>query len=202
MAETAAPKTAKKTVKKTAKKTTKKAAPKKTASKTTVKAEVADTKITVTLQGRIEEVRKEAEERIAEIRETLDSAVAEVKAISLDNFRAMDRETLKGYADEAQGAFKASGEKAVASLREINTEILNIVEGNVTEGFKTARAVLAAESVKEAIEIQREFLKAQFEAYAEQVKKIVELAGDRAGDTAAPIGDTAKATWGKFKEAA
>jgi len=200
MAETAAKKT---TAKKTAaKKTTKKAAPKKAATKTTVKAEVADSEVTVTLQGRIEEVRKEAEARITEIRETVEDAVEEVRAISLDNFRAMDRETLKGYADDAQGAFKASGDKAVASLREINTEVLNIVEGNLTEGFKTARAVIAAESVKEAIEIQREFLKAQFEAYAEQVKKIVELSRDRAGDTVEPLGTTAKATWGKFKEAA
>ncbi len=201
MAETAAKKTAAK--KTAAKKTTKKAAPKKAATKkTTVKAEIADTEVTVTLQGRIEDVRKEAEARINEIRETVEDAVEEVRSISLDNFRAMDRETLKGYADEAQGALKVSREKAVASLREINTEVLNIVEGNLTEGFKTARAVLAAESVKEAIEIQREFIKSQFEAYAEQVKKIVELSRDRAGDTVEPIGDTAKSTWGKFKEAA
>lgn len=210
--ETAAKKpAAKKTAKKTAvkKPAAKKTAAKKPAAKKTAAKKPAAKKVeakvveeNITLRARVEELRAQAEERLSDVRENVEDVVAEVREISLDNFRALDRETLKGYADEAQAAFKAAGEAAVTGIREINGEVLSIVEGNVNAGFANARALLAAESLEAAVEIQREFVRSQIETYVEQAKKVAELSVSKSEAVAQPVSSNAKAAWTKFKQAA
>lgn len=176
----------------------KKAAPK---IEATVTAEVSGETV-ADIQVRIADLREQLEDRVADVREAIEGVVEELRALSIDNFRALDRETLGEYAETVQAALNTSGEAAIAGLRDVNTELLNIFEANVAEGFKNARALVAAESVNDAVEIQREFVKAQVEAYRGQAEKVVTLSGERAEAARKPVTAALQASWTKFKNVA
>ncbi|MGB0922410.1 MAG: phasin family protein [Alphaproteobacteria bacterium] len=196
--KTAAKKTAAK--KPAAKKTAaKKPAAKKAAPKVETPEVVAEG---VDLQARVAELREQLEDRVADIREAIEGVVEELRALSIDNIRALDRETLGEYVETVQEALNASGDATVAGLRDVNTELLNIFEANVAEGFKNARALVAAETVRDAVEIQREFVKAQVEAYRGQAEKVVNLSNERAEAARKPVAAALQANWEKFKNVA
>lgn len=206
MAETTAKKpAAKKTAAKkpAAKKAAaKKPAAKKAAPKAAAKKVEAPATEALDLQARVAELREQLEDRVADVREAIEGVVEELRALSIDNIRALDRETLKGYADTVTEALEASRDASVAGIRDVNNELLNILEANVAEGFKNARALIAAENVRDAVEIQREFVKAQVEAYRDQAQKVADLSGERAKAAGKPVASALQANWEKFKKAA
>ena len=79
-------------------------------------------------------------------------------------------------AERGFNAFIEAANKSVAMMPNPTTEIskkaLSITEQNMKSAFEHARRLLYAKDIQEAVQIQTEYLKAQYAAATEQLKEI------------------------------
>lgn len=111
---------------------------------------------------------------------------------------------VKGYEDAAKlgktnvEAFVAAGNVATKGVETLNAEVLSFAKAQYEDNLAAAKALLAAKTLQEVVELQNDFTKSAFEAYAAQVTKMSEAAARIAQDSFAPINAQVQATVEKF----
>jgi phasin len=122
-----------------------------------------------------ENVRKVAEKGVEETR----AAYARVKAA----------------AEEATGSLETSYSTASKGIVEFNTKALEAVRTNTEATFDFINALFNVKSVSEAVTLQSEHARKQYEALSSQTKDLANLAQKVATDAAEPIKATVARTF-------
>lgn len=89
-----------------------------------------------------------------------------------------------GAAQRAAGSFDTSGSTIQESAKEMHLEAMTFAEATVTANFELAQRLLRAKDLEEMTKIQQDFLKQQMAAFADQSRRLIEIAS-RAGGKAA-----------------
>jgi phasin len=88
---------------------------------------------------------------------------------------------------QAQDMVSRSAEVFTSGAREINERALQYTEANVAAGFEVANRLVKAKDLKEALDIQSQYARTQFELYtqqAQELSRIVAVAAQKAQPTA------------------
>ena len=100
---------------------------------------------------------------------------------------------IKGYdqlfsfgKDTAEAMIK-SANAAGKGLETINSEVLSYTRKSVEDGILASKAIMAAKSVNEAIQLQSEYSKAAFETYVDELAKFGDMALAITRSTATPL---------------
>ena len=161
-------------VKKTVRKTATKA---KTAAKATVKpAEKAETTFA------------------ARAREAIEESVEQLTGRAKGAWEGVQEriKTARDSAGGAVGVVRTSLETAGAGVRDVNVKVIDLVAADATRYFETARKVATAKSVKEALEIQAEYIRSQFQTSVANLRTIGEMTTGAARESVKPIVDGVK----------
>ena len=86
---------------------------------------------------------------------------------SFDEFAALGKETFEAWA--------AAGNTSAKGFEAANTEVLAFGKNRAEQMITATKALFAAKSVGEAIEIQHDYAKQAFDAYASETSKLGEL---------------------------
>ncbi|MGD0851215.1 phasin [Bradyrhizobium sp.] len=91
--------------------------------------------------------------------------------------REMAEKTIE-QAEKAFGMFLEAANKSISAIPHPTTEMskkaLSFTEQNMKAAFDHAKKVVQTTDLQEAMQIQSEFLKSQFNQASEQIKKITE----------------------------
>lgn len=94
---------------------------------------------------------------------------------------------MKGAADEASSSLEKSYNAASKGVAEFNAKALAAVQANTAAMMEMVHAMSGVTSVSEAVQIQTDHARKQYEAMLAQVKELSELAQKVAHATAEPI---------------
>ena len=138
----------------------------------------------------------------AMLQDTAEKALAGAKGLQ-DNFRraaedglAQTRaayEKMKVAAEEATGSIESSYATATRGFGEINLKALDAIKSQADASFEHMKALIASKSLSEALTLQSEHLRKQFESISGQAKDMAALTQKVATDAVEPL----KATFGK-----
>jgi hypothetical protein len=88
-------------------------------------------------------------------------------------------------------AFTASANMAASGITRINAELMNFGKTRFDTDAATAEALLGAKSMTDMLALQRDFMVAAFEAYAEETGKLrdmtIELTNEMVERVAKPL---------------
>jgi phasin len=73
---------------------------------------------------------------------------------------------------QAQDIAARSAEVFTTGAREMNERALQYAEANVQAGFEAANRLVKAKDIKEALDIQSQFARRQFETYTQQAQEL------------------------------
>jgi phasin len=73
---------------------------------------------------------------------------------------------------QAQDIASRSAEVFTTGAREINERALQYAEANVQASFEAANRLVKAKDIKEALDIQSQFARKQFETYTQQAQEL------------------------------
>lgn len=73
---------------------------------------------------------------------------------------------------QAQDIASRSAEVFTTGAREINERALQYAEANVQASFEVANRLVKAKDIKEALDIQSQFARRQFETYTQQAQEL------------------------------
>lgn len=73
--------------------------------------------------------------------------------------------------------FDGSGGAVQDGARRLHEETMAFAEANVTASFELANRLVRARNVEEMVEIQQDYLRQQMAAFAEQNRRLSEIAG-------------------------
>jgi phasin family protein len=100
---------------------------------------------------------------------------------------------IKGY-DQLFAFSKDTAEAMIKScnaagkgFETINSEVLSYTRKSVEDGILASKAIMAAKSVNEAIQLQSEYSKAAFETYVDELAKFGDMALAITRSTATPL---------------
>ncbi len=82
---------------------------------------------------------------------------------------------MSDYSTDFLKTFIATTTTAANGLQSINAEMLSFGKSQLDSRIEAMKAMLAAETVKDALAIQSEFMKAAVESYIEETSKLGEL---------------------------
>jgi phasin len=102
---------------------------------------------------------------------------------------------VKAAAEEATGSLETSYSTASKGILEFNTKALEAMRANTDAAFDLVKALFSAKSLSEAITLQSEHARKQYEAMSFQAKELVNLAQKVAADAAEPIKSTVVRTF-------
>lgn len=114
------------------------------------------------------------------------SSVREIATKSVEQ----SRDAYNRFVDatrQAQDIVARSTEVFATGAREINERALQYLDANVQASFEAANRLVKAKDIKEALDIQSQFARKQFETYAQQAQelsRIVALTAQKAQPTA------------------
>jgi hypothetical protein len=98
---------------------------------------------------------------------------------------------MSDYSTDIIKTFLATATTAAKGFQDINAEMLSFGKGQLDSRIEAMNAMLAAESVKDALAIQSEFMKTAIESYIEESGKLGEMttkvASEVAGSFAKPL---------------
>ncbi|MBP7066649.1 phasin family protein [Ferrovibrio sp.] len=106
----------------------------------------------------------------------------------------------KSYGDAAKlskdgvEAFVAAGTVASKGVENLNADLLAFAKSQYEGNIAAAKAIIAAKTLQEVVELQNGFTKSAFEAYTAQFSKFSEAATKLAQDSFAPINAQVQAT--------
>jgi phasin len=146
--------------------------PRKTARTGTVTIDPVD--VTVVVDAVLEPVR-EIEENV---RKAADEGVQEASA-------AYAR--VEAYAGDAKDSMATSYSLASKGIIEFNTKALEAARANTEAAFELARALFGVKSLSEAITLQTEHARKQYEAMTFQIKELTALAQRMMAESSEPI---------------
>lgn len=112
------------------------------------------------------------------VRASAEKGVEQVKA---------QYEALKQAAEQATGKIEESFSAAQAGAKSFHLKALELTRANANATFDHVQAMFAAKSVADAVTLQGDFLKKQFEVYAAQAKELSELGQKVLGDAVEPV---------------
>jgi phasin len=102
---------------------------------------------------------------------------------------------VKAAAEEATGSLETSYSTASKGIVEFNTKALDAMRANTDAAFELMKALFSVKSVSEAITLQSEHARKQYEAMSFQAKELANLAQKVATDAAEPIKTTVARTF-------
>jgi phasin family protein len=111
---------------------------------------------------------------------------------------------VKGYDDAAKfsktnvDAIVAAGNVATKGAETINAEVLAFAKSQYEDNLAATKALFGAKTLQELIELQNDFAKTAFEAYAAHATKLSEVTAKVAQDTFAPINAQVQVAVEKF----
>lgn len=99
--------------------------------------------------------------------------------------------------EEATGSFETSYAAAAKGLHEFNAKAIDALKSNADATFELMKALMSVTTVSEAITLQTEHARKQFEALTLQTKELAEIAKKVATETAEPLKTSVVKTFGK-----
>lgn len=105
-------------------------------------------------------------------------------------------------ASDALEALKKSYGRAGKGVREVNLQALEFVQDDANRFFDMVKAVFGAGSVKEALEIQGDFVRTQFQTQVRQAREIGQMSLEATRDVMTPISETVSDVVSKVRKAA
>jgi phasin len=78
-------------------------------------------------------------------------------------------------ARQAQDMMAKSTEVMASGAKEMNEKVIGFAETNAKAGFEVASRLAQARDVKEVLEIQTQFARAQMEAYTQQAQELARI---------------------------
>lgn len=153
------------------------------AKKTTTK------KAKFTAEPKAETITREAEGLFGRARETVEEGIEQITD-TVKGFWENAAGRFPGVRDGAEdvfGVFKSAYGAAGEGLREVNLKTIELAHKDVERFFAVSRKIVTAKSVREAMEIQAEYIRTQFGETVKNLRTLGEVAGESARDAFAPI---------------
>lgn len=94
---------------------------------------------------------------------------------------------IKAGAEDASGTLESSFATASKGIAELNSKTMEAVKLNTDSALELWKALTGVKSISEAVQLQTEHARKQFETLSEQVKDLSSLAQKIATDSTAPI---------------
>lgn len=91
-------------------------------------------------------------------------------------------ETTQMFPKTFMDAFIASAAAATTGIQSFNVEMLEFTKSRLEGRLAATEALLAADSFKEAMDLQTEFMKQSLESYIEESGKLGEMAAKIGGE--------------------
>ncbi len=91
-----------------------------------------------------------------------------------------------GATDVAE-VLRNSWDLATSSARDVNMQIIDFAQSDLNRLFEAQRKMLKAKSLREAAEIQANFIRTQFELGVKQTRKVSEMAVESTREVFEPI---------------
>jgi phasin len=148
------------------------------ATTVSVSAPVAADPVVPALQETLDASLTKAEEMHEQIRRTAEQGVEKTKVIY---------EKLKAAAEEATSSVETSLSMISKGVSDINMKALDAIKANSDAQFAFVKALLATKTIAEAITLQGEHAKTQFETMNTQAKEIAALIQQVSTDSVEPI---------------
>ena len=130
----------------------------------------------------VKEAVKAVETKVAEVQENVRKATEQ----GVEQTRAAYAK-LKTAADAATASLETSYSVATKGVSEFNAKAIDALQSNTLAAFDFVKALAGAKSVSEAITLQTEHARKQYEAVTAQAKELAEIAKKVATDSAEPI---------------
>jgi phasin len=131
-----------------------------------------------TLQETFDATLGKAEEMQEQIRRTAEQGVEQTKRVY---------ERLKTMAEEATSTVETSLSTVSRGVSEINLKALELVKANSDAQYAFVRALLSTRSLSEAITLQSEHARTQFETLNAQAKELAALIQQVSAESVEPI---------------
>jgi phasin family protein len=125
--------------------------------------------------------------------------------MSIEQVEAKWRQSYADFSSLYKGnmdAMVAASQAAISGYQSLSAEMLAFLQSRMKTGLETSQKLASCGSPESMIEIQVEYTRAAYAAYAEEVKKLSELSGKILTDAVAPLGARAKAVPAKMAESA
>lgn len=126
----------------------------------------------------------------------------------IENGSERVREAFGGFGDaretatEALEALRDAYARAGKGLREVNLQAIEFAQKDAHRFFEMVKEVLEADSLRDAFQIQGEFVRAQFERQVKQARELGQMTVDATRDAFDPISETVSDVVGKIRKAA
>ena len=146
--------------------------------------------------AKVSDLSPVAQSPVAQVEKTFEAATAQVADIQENVRKAAAKgleQTREAYArvktaaEEATHSVEASYTKATTGFAEINAKAIDALRANTDATFDFVKSLMGVKSVSEAITLQGEHARKQFEAITFQGKEISTLAQKIAADAVEPI---------------
>ncbi|MDB5545844.1 MAG: phasin protein [Hyphomicrobiales bacterium] len=148
------------------------------ATTVSVSAPVAADPVIPALQETLDATLNKAEEMQEHVRRTAEQSVEKTKVIY---------EKLKAAAEEATSSVETSLSTISKGVNDINMKALDAIKVNSDAQFAFVKALLATKTIAEAITLQGEHAKTQFETMNTQAKEFAALIQQVSTDSVEPI---------------
>jgi phasin len=148
------------------------------ATTVSVSAPVAADPVIPALQETLDATLNKAEEMQEHVRRTTEQSVEKTKVIF---------EKLKAAAEEATSSVETSFSTISKGVNDINMKALDAIKVNADAQFAFVKALLATKTIAEAITLQGEHAKTQFETMNTQAKELAALIQQVSADSVEPI---------------
>jgi phasin len=158
------------------------------ATTVSVSAPVAADPVLPALQESLDATLEKAEELQEHVRRSAEQGVEKTKVIF---------EKLKAAAEEATSSVETSFSTISKGVNDINMKAFDAIKVNADAQFAFVKALLATKTIAEAITLQGEHAKTQFETMNTQAKELAALIQQVSTDSVEPI----KATLAKSMQA-
>jgi phasin len=148
------------------------------ATTVSVSAPMAADPVIPALQESLDATIEKAEEMQEHVRRTAEQSVEKTKVIF---------EKLKAAAEEATSSVETSFSTISKGVNDINMKAFDAIKVNADAQFAFVKALLATKTIAEAITLQGEHAKTQFETMNTQAKELAALIQQVSADSVEPI---------------
>ncbi len=139
---------------------------------------------------KIEDVMAMSIEVPTAVREFAEKGLEQAK----DNYAKM-----KAAAEEATDAVEDTFSTASKGVADFNLRAIDMAKDNANAGFDFFKSLVGVKTVSEAIELQTNFARGQYENSVSQAKELTEFAGDVAKKSVKPVADNVQKAFKDFK---
>ena len=140
----------------------------------------------------------------ASVNETVEAAVAmgKEKVEEMQDTYAKAYEDMTEYSQETMQVFVKAGGIFAKGAEDISKAYFDLAKVTAESGVEATKAVLAAKTLNDVVDVQNDYAKETFEAFVAESTKISELSLKVANETFAPIKEQVQATVEKTVKAA